>query len=208
MCSGLRANVLRNTFSKSPEDTTQSLGPPLASRGSHVAPGAWGHGHAPGRVARAWRCGSLRVSFSEIKRVFKTTRLCLQIRPSSYQAPSTQLAASDGPVGRGETPQRPRRRAGRLSVGARGARGALPDALTFRSAQQQGARQCLQLRLLSGHSCSECRSFSPRRTRPLHAGHSVSMNGQCPSWQLWQQREHGVNRARGGHGAHTAGRPG
>lgn len=54
----------------------------------------------------------------------------------------------------------------------------------FKSAQQQGARQCLQLRLLSGHSCSEWCSFSPRRTRPLQAGHSVSMNGQCPSWQL------------------------
>ena len=67
-----------------------------------MAPGAWGHGHAPGRVAQAWRCGSLRVSFSKIKQVFKTTRLCLQIRPSSYQEPSTPLAASGGLVGRGE----------------------------------------------------------------------------------------------------------
>lgn len=58
--------------------------------------------------------------------------------------------------------------------------------LTFMPAGQQGALQCRQLRLRSGHWCSRWCSFSPRRTRPLHAGHSVSMNGQCPSWQLWQ----------------------
>ena len=64
-----------------------------------------------------------------------------------------------------------------------------PGVLTFMSAGEQGALQCRQLRLRSGHWCSRWCSFSPRRTRPLHAGHSVSMNGHCPSWQLWQQRE-------------------
>lgn len=68
-------------------------------------------------------------------------------------------------------------------------------ALTFMSAEQQGALQCRQLRLRSGHACSRWCSFSPRRTRPLHAGHSVSTNGQCPSWQLWQRRERGVGGA-------------
>lgn len=68
-------------------------------------------------------------------------------------------------------------------------------ALTFMSAEQQGALQCRQLRLRSGHVCSRWCSFSPRRTRPLHAGHSVSTNGQCPSWPLWQRRERGVGGA-------------
>lgn len=78
----------------------------------------------------------------------------------------------------------------------RGHRG--PARSTCTSAKQQAAWQCWQLRLLSGHSCSTWRSFSPRRTRPLHAGHSVSRNGQSPSWQLWQQREQSVQRAHAG----------
>lgn len=61
---------------------------------------------------------------------------------------------------------------------------ALGPPLTLMSAPQKGAWQCLQLRLLSGHSYPACCSLSHKRTRPLHAGHSVSMNGQWPSWPL------------------------
>lgn len=61
---------------------------------------------------------------------------------------------------------------------------ALGPPLTLMSAPQKGAWQCPQLRLLSGHSYPACCSLSHKRTRPLHAGHSVSMNGQWPSWPL------------------------
>lgn len=66
---------------------------------------------------------------------------------------------------------------------------AVPAQRTSRSEWLQDALQCWQLRLLLGHSCSVWCSFSLRRTRTLHAGHSVSRNGHSPSWQLWQQKK-------------------
>lgn len=107
---------------------------------------------------------------------------------------SRHVAAQEG-LRRCDKQQRhhagPKRRA---RPGGTNAQALRAPSLTFMSAQQQGALQCLQRRLLSGHSYSAWWSLSPRRTRPLHAGHSVSMNGQCPSWQLWQQREQSVSR--------------
>lgn len=123
----------------------------------------------PTEMARTlWACGHRRVSAISAPPLIG--QLCLHAQHAPHEHP----------------PPRPHRR-------HHG-----PARSTCTSAKQQAAWQCWQLRLLSGHSCSMWRSFSPRRTRPLHAGHSVSRNGQSPSWQLWQQREQSVQRAHAG----------
>lgn len=145
-----RAQLSRDSRILRENDTKP--GSHAVSVGTLTQPGTRGHGH--GRVRAAWALhGRRTVQPATLKQLFKTRPLCLPPQPSSPPRTFYLVAGREGLGARS--------RSAKLATAAEGAAQRCgdgptgPGTLTFMSAQQQGARQCRQLRLLSGHSCSE-----------------------------------------------------